>query len=352
MKILFFTRYTRLGASSRLRFFQFFPYFNSKGIVVDTSPLFNDQYLNELYGKKKISRWNIINSYFNRLVDLLKVYKYDLIVIEKELFPFFPALVEVMFSFFKVKYIVDYDDAIFHNYDQHPNQFVRRFLGNKIGTVMRCASLVVAGNAYLEEYAVKSGSKKVIIIPTVIDTYQYKVKEVQNPSEVIIGWIGSPSTLKYVEMLKPVLNEIKSKYPIKLHIIGGKAGVGLDEIEEVVEWSETGEVEMIRKFDIGIMPLKDQLWEYGKCGYKLIQYMGCGLPVVGSPIGVNNVIIKEGVNGYKPIDADEWMKALESLIVNQRLRVAMGKEGRFMVEESYSLEKASKTWISLISEVV
>lgn len=352
MRIIFFTRYTRLGASSRLRFFQFFPYFNSKGIIVDTSPLFNDQYLSELYGKEKISRWNIVKSYFNRIIDLLKVHNYDLVVVEKELFPFFPSIVEVLLSLFRVKYIVDYDDAIFHNYDQHPNKFIRHFLGNKIGTVMRCSALVVAGNAYLEKYALKSGAKKVVIIPTVIDTYQYKIKEYQKSPEVTIGWIGSPSTLKYVEMLKPVLEEIKRRHAIKLHIVGGKAGIGLKDGEEIVEWSEAGEVETIRKFDIGIMPLKDQLWEYGKCGYKLIQYMGCGLPVIGSPIGVNNIIIKEGVNGYKPNNADEWMKALESLIVDQGLRMAMGNEGRRLVEESYSLEKASKIWISLIFKVV
>lgn len=352
MKILFFTRYTRLGASSRLRFFQFFPYLRSAGISVDSSPLFNDQYLSELYGKKRIDRWNIIKSYFRRIAKLFKVNKYDLVVIEKELFPFLPAAAELILSFLNVKYIVDYDDAIFHNYDQHTSKWVRHFLGNKIETVMRCSSLVVAGNAYLENYAVKSGSKKVVIIPTVIDTGQYQVKVVNNAPEVIIGWIGSPSTLKYVEMLRPILQEIKDKYPIKLHIVGGKAGVGLDEIEEVFEWSEETEVELIRRFDIGIMPLRDQLWEYGKCGYKLIQYMGCGVPVVGSPIGVNNIIIQEGVNGFKPKDAEEWKKALEGLIVDQDLRMSMGKDGRRRVEENYSINKASETWLSLISGIV
>lgn len=348
MKVLFFTRYTRKGASSRLRFYQYIPYFESKGVKCDISPLFDDKYLIDLYGTKKVSLIHILRRYALQFLKLFQVYKYDIIVIEKELFPYVPALFEWLLAKFGVKYIVDYDDAIFHNYDLHPNRLVRIFLSNKIAQVMRFSAAVVAGNDYLNNYSSKSGAKNIVIIPTVVDTSKYSTKLLHSTKEVIIGWIGSPSTLKYVEMLKPILQEISKIYPIKLYIIGGNSGIGLGEIETILKWSEKHEADQIKQFNIGIMPLYDELWEYGKCGYKLIQYMACGIPVIGSPIGVNNIIIRDGVNGYKALDINSWKEALCKLIQSESLRQKMGNQGRKIVEAEYSLIKASNNWLHLL----
>jgi glycosyltransferase involved in cell wall biosynthesis len=348
LKILFFTRYTRQGASSRLRFYQYIPIYESLGFQCEISPLFDEKYLDELYGNKSISKTHILWRYLIRFVKLFKTHRYDLLVVEKELFPYLPAFIERILSAVGTRYIVDYDDAIFHNYDLHPNKYIRCLLSNKIAQVMKYSAAVVAGNDYLHAYALKSGATSILIIPTVIDTSLYKLKDSKTASDVVIGWIGSPSTLQYVKLLKPVLEEINNIHPIKLHIIGGKSGVGLGNIEQVLEWTEDGEVEMIRQLDIGIMPLKDELWEYGKCGYKLIQYMGCGIPVVGSPIGVNDQIIQEGVNGFKPTDTTAWKEAFQKLIKNEELRHEMGVAGRMIVEERYSLTVAGKRWVSLL----
>ncbi|MBD1396958.1 glycosyltransferase [Pontibacter sp. JH31] len=345
MKILFFPKYTRLGASSRLRTYQYIPYFEEQGIACEYSPLFDDQYLLCLYQKKTINKLNIIIAYFYRLIKLFTVSRYDLIIIEKELFPYFPAFAEQVLALLRVKYIVDYDDAIFHNYDLHPNKWVRFLLKNKIAQVMKGASLVVAGNTYLQSYANKAGANQIIVIPTVIDTDLYIIKGQEQSPKVIIGWIGSPSTLKYVKNILPVLQELSSKYPIRLHIIGGKDGIGFEGYEEVIEWTETSEVNLIREIDIGIMPLNDDAWEKGKCGYKLIQYMGCGVPVVGSPVGVNDEIIVDGVNGFKASNLSEWKKALEILLTNRDLRRSLGEHGRMMVEEKYSSRKAKSIWL-------
>ncbi|MCP2043682.1 glycosyltransferase family 4 protein [Pontibacter sp. HSC-36F09] len=345
MRVLFFPKYTRLGASSRLRTYQYLPYFREQGIDVECSPLFDDLYLQQLYQKKAISKVRIIQAYISRLFKLFASAKYDLVVIEKELFPYFPAFAEQALALLKVKYIVDYDDAIFHNYDLHPNKWIRTLLKRKIAKVMNGASLVVAGNKYLKDYAQKAGTRKTTIIPTVINTDHYTAKNAKNQGEVIIGWIGSPTTLKYVKNIVPVLKDLRSKYPLRLHIIGGKAGVGFDNYEEVFEWSEEAEVELIKHFDIGVMPLNDDAWEKGKCGYKLIQYMGCGLPVVGSPIGVNDEIIQDGINGYKATDLISWKQGLEKLLADKNLRETMGKEGRALVEENYSYKVAKDKWL-------
>lgn len=344
LKILFFPKYTRLGASSRLRTYQYTPYLEEQGIKCEYSPLFDDKYLQRLYQKKRSNKLSIIIAYLNRLLKLLTIPRYDLIVIEKELFPYLPAFAEQVLSLLKIKYVVDYDDAIFHNYDLHSNKLVRTLLGRKIAQVMKGSTLVVVGNAYLENYAQRAGARQITVIPTVIDTDSYTVKSCEEQDNVIIGWIGSPVTLKYVRNIVPVLKELSSSYPLKLHIIGGKSGVGFEGHEEVLDWSETTEASLIKQFDIGIMPLNDDAWEKGKCGYKLIQYMGCGLPVVGSPVGVNEEIIRDGVNGYKAADLESWKKSLEALVTDKELRKTLGKQGRELVEEKYSYKVAKVKW--------
>lgn len=351
MKILIFSRYSRLGASSRLRSYQFIPFFQQNGIDCDIFPFFNDQYLKEIYEKKPVNKWNILKSYFKCFLKLARVGNYDAVIVEKELFPFLPAIGEWWLKLLKIPYIADYDDAIFHNYDLHPNKLIKYFLSGKIKYVMRHSEQVVAGNSYLQQYSIMSGAKKTVLIPTVIDIDKYPIKEHYSSEKVVIGWIGSPTSLKYLKALQPVLKELGSEYNIQLHIVGGKSLIGLDGYESLIEWTETMETKLVQQFDIGIMPLENNAWERGKCGYKLIQYMGCALPVVGSPVGVNDELIEEGINGFKPRNFYEWKLALEQLIVDSDMRSKMGKAGRKLVEEKYSLQKARYKWVQLLNEI-
>jgi glycosyltransferase involved in cell wall biosynthesis len=319
----------------------------------------NDRYLAEIYSITGItSKINLARCYLSVLKTLIRVKRYDAVLLEKEIFPFLPAFAEWWLNVRKVPYIVDYDDAIFHNYDRHGNRLVRIVLGNKIARVMRRAEAVVCGNAYLEAYARKACARRILQIPTVIDTIKYRgaagraEKTVCLPvdgesvsRELVIGWIGSPFSLKFLRNLRSVLEGLCARYPVRLHIVGGKEGIGLGDREIVWEWSEAAEVSLISAFDIGIMPLEDSPWEQGKCGYKLIQYMGCGLPVVGSPVGVNEEIIEEGVNGFKASTEAAWKAALACLLDSSSLRREMGERGRAMVAERYSLSVASKAWV-------
>lgn len=358
MKILILTRYTRMGASSRLRFHQYLPLWEAQGIACDTVPLLNEQYLQDLYAKRPVDKKNLFRCYGRVFRTLLRARAYDAVVVEKEVFPFLPPLAEAWLRLLGVPYIVDYDDAIFHNYDLHPSRLIRFVLGPKIRYVMRKAALVVCGNAYLEDYARKAGAIHTVVIPTVIDAGRYRVKtrEGNAPAAdlapVVIGWIGSPSSLKYLDALSPVLDELTTTYTARVHIIGGKSGIGLGERERVLEWTEEKEGDLIEGLDIGIMPLEDSPWERGKCGYKLIQYMGCGLPVVGSPVGVNREIIVEGVNGFSADGAEEWKASLERLIEDADLRRVMGTEGRKLVMDKYALTRAADIWSAHLKKSV
>lgn len=350
MRILILTRYTRLGASSRMRFFQFVPKFEEAGISCDVHALLNDRYLEELYGPGPVSKINLLKCYLGMFRRLLTAGRYGLVLIEKEIFPFFPPLAEWWLSFRKIPYITDYDDAIFHNYDLHPRFVVRFLLGKKIAFIMRRSASVICGNGYLEAYGRRAGAASVKVIPTVIDPYRYRARGAGGDNPPIIGWIGSPSSLKYVQRLKPVLERLAARHAVELHLVGAGKGIGLER-EKVLPWSEAAEAGLIAAFDIGIMPLEDSPWEKGKCGYKLIQYMGCSLPVIGSPVGVNESIILEGINGFKPSDDDGWERALECLLGDGALRREMGARGREIVLDAYSLNHASAMWIEELNRI-
>ena len=339
-EVVFLTRYSRMGASSRLRTYQYLPYIREKGWNVTVKPLFNDQYLTELYKGTGVSWPNIISCYINRFFVLFQLQKYDRVLIEKELFPFMPSWAEWWISRLGKGYVVDYDDAVFHNYDLHPSFWVRCLLSGKIGKVMRYSRKVMAGNEYLAEKALLSGAKEVEVIPTVVDGDKYSPAVDKASGGLIkVGWIGSPTTLKYVKGILPVLEKLNQKHPFELVIIGGGATVGFSGKETIVAWTEENEVAEIQKLDIGIMPLSNTPWERGKCGYKLIQYMACGLPVVGSPIGVNEKLVVNGVNGFLASDEMEWEGNLGRLLSDNALRGKMGFEGSKMVQESYTLQQ-------------
>ena len=352
IRILLFSRYGRLGASSRVRFFQYLPYLEAHDIRVTVSPLLDDGYLQRLYAKQGRPSFSVIRAYAHRLADLINSAGYDLLWIEKELFPFLPAWVETMLHARGIPYVVDYDDAIFHGYDQHPRKLVRTLLGRKIDRVMRASALVIAGNDYLAAYARQAGSGRVEYLPSVVDIDRYLPAPLSAERVFTIGWIGSPSTTGYLEQIGPALAEVCRSGRARLVLVGADdialPGVPL----EIRPWSEDSEVAAIQSFDAGIMPLPDTPWERGKCGYKLIQCMACGLPVVAAPVGVNRQIVDHGINGFHAADLDEWLQALVTLRDNHEQRRAMGQAARKKTVTEYSLQANGPRLLELLNSAI
>ena len=351
-RVLFLSKYARSGASSRYRSFQYLPFLEQAGLDYKVSPLFDDAYLANRYRRGSGSMMDIVRACLCRIGALVKVRDYGLVVIEYELLPYFPALLERWLKWMGVSYVVDYDDALFHQYDRHRNPLIRWLLGGKIAVVMRYAEVVVAGNSYLADYARKAGAKRVEVIPTVIDLERYPIADLKKEGgAVTIGWIGSPTTAKYLQIIAPALAEICKNRKAKLRLIGSGA-IKLPGVDvEVLPWSEVSEVELMHTFDIGIMPLPDESWARGKCGFKLIQYMACGLPVIASPVGVNSEIVEHGINGFLASTQDEWIDALKRLIVDAALRGRMGRYGRSRVGQQYCLQVIAPKLIGLLSDV-
>jgi glycosyltransferase involved in cell wall biosynthesis len=352
MRILLLTRYDSLGAPSRYRFYQYVPYLRKQGFGITVSPLFDNVYLRRLYSGRTASPSNVIGSYARRIFELLQSSNCDLVWLEKEAFPWLPFWLEGLLFRSGVPYIVDYDDAWFHRYDCHSSAFIRWLLGTKIDLVMRKAKIVVVGNDYIGKRALAAKAQRVETLPTVVDLSRYSLKTKPPKNTFTIGWIGSPVTSRYLAIVHSALNEVCKDNSVRVTAIGGShlslPGVPL----EVKSWDQATEVDELMRFDVGIMPLPDSAWERGKCGLKLIQYMACALPVVGSPVGINKEIIVHGLSGFRASSHSQWVTALVTLKNDREMRERMGEAGRANVERQYSLEIAAPKLLQLLLDAV
>lgn len=340
MKVLLLTRYDRLGASSRMRMLQYLPWLASVGMDVTMSPLFPDAYVQGLQAGRR-SPWLVWCAYWRRLRTMLSSGNFDLLWIEKECLPWLPAWLEQALLPARIPYVLDYDDAVFHYYDEHHSTWVRRLLGHKHPTLIRNAALVLAGNTYLASFARSAGAPSVEVIPTAVDLTRYSTFDgtasVTHQLPPCVGWIGQRATANFLRPLAPLFERLAASG------LGRFAAIGIDTQAlglpmASIAWTESSEVASIQGFDVGIMPLVDGPFERGKCGYKLIQYMACGLPVVASPVGVNAQIVEHGVNGFLASTPQEWEDALTTLLTDSTLRQRMGQAGRHKVEQEYCLQ--------------
>jgi glycosyltransferase involved in cell wall biosynthesis len=340
LQVLALPRYGPAGASSRYRFYQFIPLLGQAGIDVTVSPLLPDQYVLDLYSGRPRRPGMIAAALTRRLLNLLREGSHDLLWIEGELFPWLPALAESLMGARTRPYVVDYDDAIFHRYGLHKSISVRRFLGEKIDKVMRGAAAVVAGSPYLFEHARAVGASTVVLVPTVVDMRQYDPLPQRPAQSFTMVWIGSPSTQNYLKSIEPALAEV-SHEGARLKAIGVSPDFNLkDVVLERLRWTEATEARMLSDADVGIMPLTDDPWSRGKCGFKLVQYMASGLPVVASPVGANTSIVLDGISGFLAADLPSWVASLRALRADARRRSAMGMAGRRRAEQLYSVEAA------------
>jgi glycosyltransferase involved in cell wall biosynthesis len=350
MNILLLTRYDRLGASSRLRCLDYLPYLRGAGFDITVAPFFDDAYLERLYAGTRTPLPQLLTYYRRRLKTLSNRHAYDLIWLEKEALPWLPGWLESRLLR-GMPLVIDFDDAWFHRYDAHPNPVVRRVLGGKFGQLVRQAHTIVAGNDYLANWSRTQGAKNIVQIPTVLDPARYTPQPVI-PTErlkLVIGWMGSPSSAKYLQVIKPALHHLVHNGLAELHLVGsGPVDLGFP--VTILPWQEATEAAQVQNFDIGIMPLTEDQWSRGKCAYKLLQYMASGLPVVASPVEMNKQVVQQGINGYLASTEAEWVEALTKLCHDPALRQRMGAAGRQLVEAEYSLQGNAPKLITVLTD--
>src|SRR5712692_3378358 len=246
--------------------------------------------------------------------------------------------------------IFDFDDAVMFREQKHRRPVRGKNFRKFLRTLNHCAA-VVAGNDFLACFAEASG-QRAIVLPTSIDLRRYHLKQHSDGRGLVVGWLGLSDGLPYLRHIQPALQQLSERFPgLKLKVICDKP-LQLDGV--VVEnepWRLETEQANLVSFDIGIMPLWDSVWTRGKCGYKILQYMGVGTAGVASDVGVNNEIISNGENGFLARTQDDWVKTISSLIENAEQRRTFGIRGRELIEKRYSLEGFTRGYVKLLREV-
>lgn len=340
--------------SQRYRFEQYITFLEQNNFQCHLSYIISEKDDKVFYaeGNSLKKLWILIKAILHRIKDTFKYNNYDIVFVQREAIMIGLSYFEKRTKKSQAKYIFDFDDSIWL-LDTSDGNKKYEWLKNpeKTARNIRIADMVFAGNTYLANYA-RSCNSHVKIIPTTIDTDFHKPLSKKN-DKLILGWIGSHTTIKHFEYALEFLTSIKKKYPqIEIRVVGDAEYINEELNIKGIAWSSSTEVEMINSFSIGIMPLPDDEWAKGKCGLKGLSYMACEVPTIMSPVGVNTEIIQHGKNGFLASTTDEWIACLSQLIENPELRERMGKAGRQTVLEKYSVLSQQQNYLNAFKEVL
>jgi len=335
--ILFITQGNRDHASSRIRCLQYFPFLEKSGfrcIWLPRIPVRRNSFFNKNLIFPVLKRINRL-----RIILGILFLPYRVLFIQRI---FLPEWLLKKARKKTKKIIFDFDDAIYLSDTD-------KKAGFKTLRMIEHSDLIIVSSPVLKEYAA-SFHKRVEMITSPVAIQPVEAASGYSETRVI-GWVGSEWTGKYLNMLSEVFEKLQSKYPVHFLFVGCPAGMLPAIRPEIIPWSPDSDGKMLSRMDIGIMPLTDTPFERGKGGYKLLQYMAAGKPVVASPVGINNQIVTEGENGFLCKDPGEWFAALEKLLLDTPLRERMGNAGYRLVKEKYSLEVCYKKLVNVLDEI-
>ncbi len=275
--------------------------------------------------------------------------RYDLVLLHRRLFNL-PNFFFLRRSAKKLVY--DVDDAVFLK-DSRQVARSSRTLKTRFCRTVQAADRVIAGNAHLFSKISKL-NPRTTALPTVVDHSRYERSKRQNSAEGLNAvWIGSDSTLFYLEALLPHLEPLVDSLPgFKLTVISDRFPERTRVPITPVPWSRKDEVSALCSADVGLMPLFDDAWTRGKCGLKLIQYGAAALPSVYSPVGVNRSIATHGETGFSALFGEDWPKALTRLAADEGLRRRMGRAARERIVNHYSVEACFPDLLKILRETV
>lgn len=338
--------------SQRFRYEQYIDKFREEGFSVELYPFISRKGWEILYKQGQLHKkvLTMISGTRRRILLLLKLKRADFVFVHREMAQFGPPVFEwISAKIFRIKYIYDFDDAIWlPNYSESNARIHRIKCYWKVPYCICWADKVTAGNQYLADYARKY-NKNVTVIPTTIDMENHHNKTIDFKSkEITIGWTGTLTTMDYLNDVIPVLQRLEQEFNFNFMVISNKKPEF--ELKSLIykEWNKETEIEDLSKFSIGIMPLREDKWSKGKCGFKALQYMSLGIPCVISPIGVNAEIVQDGENGFLATDDTALYLSLKKLLEDTKLRERIGLEGQNTVRNRYSTSANYKKYLQLL----
>lgn len=334
IRVLGLALYGSQAASTRYRLAQYQAGLAGFGIDLQIDSLLSNHYLRERFAGKGLPLADIAKSVVCRLATLWRQSRFDAVMLHCEMMPLLPALFER--AMIRLPFIYDFDDAFYLKYRLNRSSVTSRLLGAKFDKMIAEAAAVTAGSRVLSDFASRLNSRTTQL-PTVVDTERYVVKSGSRSDSIFtLGWIGSPSTAPYLREIVAPLAQFGLEQRVRLVVIGAKAPqIASVEVVEI-PWAEATEVELINSFDVGVMPLPDEPWARGKCAFKLIQYMACGVPVIASPVGANLEVVTSDTGLLAATDA-QWLQAFRVMLANSAARREMGAAARQRIVANYAL---------------
>ncbi|HLG71759.1 MAG TPA: glycosyltransferase family 4 protein [Chloroflexota bacterium] len=350
MKLLLLSPYPSSAPSNRTRLEQYIPYLERHGFECQLEPFIDER----AYRSRGPRRLRGILLGLARRARLLAVAEQcEAVFVHREATPLPGATFERKLAQRTGRLVFDFDDAI---YERQPYSLTWPIWSPaKFPEMLRASGLVIAGNRHLAARAALYNSN-VRVIPTPVDTDRIRPRCTGGPvrEDTVIGWIGSPSTANYLGDLAPVLRTLLDRFPkLRVEIVGARVPRGLAGPRvQARAWTLAGEAADLQGFDIGIMPLPDNEWTRGKCGYKALQYMSAGVATVSAPVGVANDMIRHRENGLLAGTPEEWLTCLSEVIQDEALRAALGAAGRATAEARYSLTACVPQLLDAVWSVV
>lgn len=352
-KILFIAPYPLNKApSQRLKYEQYYPFFTEAGFEITTSSFVDEKFWSIIYKSgnwfKKIAY--TLRGYLRRIKDLFLLRKYDIIYIHLWVTPLGIPFFEWLYCLFAKKVVYDIDDLIFLGHSSNANRWSEFLKGkSKAIYLMKKANHVITCTPMLDEF-VRQHNKHTTDISSTINTDEYlpRTKYTISDRKIRLGWSGSHSTSRFLYLLKDVLIDLKKEFDFSLIVIGNHE-FSIDGIDvEAKAWDASTEVEDLSKIDIGLYPLPDEKWVYGKSGLKALQYMALGIPTVATAIGANFRIIQNGENGFLVNNSAEWKQAIRQLVNDELLRIKIGESSRKTIEQRFSLYANKDIYLKIL----
>lgn len=340
--------------SQRFRFEQYIQEFEKTGFRIHFHSFLNEKTWKTIYKEQKTLTKvrGMIGSFLRRWGLLFQLGKADEILIHREAAQLGPPIFEwIIAKILRKKYIYDFDDAIWlPNFSESNARFHRLKAYWKVNYCIKWAGHVIAGNDYLADYARKL-NPNVTVIPTTIDTLNYHNQSIDyQKTKLTIGWTGTHTTMRYLDAVIPIIQELEKKYSFEFIVISNEAPHFKLKSLCYIPWNKETEIEDLLRISIGVMPLVEDQWSSGKCGFKALQYMALGIPSILSPVGVNTKIVSSPEIGILATSPNEWRDALELLLTHPSLRETLGKAGKKQVLDYYSVLSQTTTYLSILQQ--
>lgn len=325
-------------ASSRIRGLNYIKFIENRGgYVIKWIPRAPDRKAGfiHIFSFAVIKRLLLIKRIF-----FILLIKWDCIYVQRV---FLDKLSIQIIRWKKISIIYDFDDAIYLGEKRNSRSTI---------LMIKSAESIAVANPLLAAYCRRFTEKNIKIIPSPVDTERITPAKNKSEGKIVIGWVGSLWTEKYLNILKSVFEKMNNP-EVELLLVGTSGSLQVTNLTvNYVNWSYEKEVNYLQQMDIGIMPLFDDEWSRGKGGYKLYQYMAAGIPLVASPIGINKEIVDHGENGFLATSNDEWLEYLNKLVGDPELRINLGRAGRKKAEDFYSYQSNADKLVKMLNEVV